>query len=139
LRLMTTDQDRIQSLIARYYAAANSKDISGVMACYAVQDPALLIYDVIPAAPFKGSEAVRQDWAGFFSAMREIHLERSDLEIISDGNLAFSHFTESVDLITNEGERVGALLRPTHVYRKRDDEWLIVHEHKSAPAANLHP
>jgi ketosteroid isomerase-like protein len=94
---------------------------------------------ILISAPFKGAEAVRQDWAGFFSAMREIHLEQSDLEIISDGNLAFSHFAESVDVITNRGERVSAVLRTTHVYRKTHGEWLIVHEHKSVPAGHLHP
>src|ERR1700674_1294538 len=106
---MTTDHDRIESLVTRYYAAANSKDIDGVMACYAVRDPSLLIYDVIPPTPFKGADAVRQDWTGFFSAMHAIHLKPSELEITSEGNLAFSVFTESVDLATNTGERIGAV------------------------------
>ena len=66
---MTSDHDRIQSLVTRYYAAANSKDIDGVMACYAVRDPSLLIYDPIPPTPFKGGDAVRQDWTGFFDAL----------------------------------------------------------------------
>ena len=51
---MTTDHDRIESLVTRCYAAANSKDINGVMACYAVRDPSLLIYDVIPPNSLQG-------------------------------------------------------------------------------------
>ena len=135
---MSTDEEQIRSLVARYYGAANTKDIDGVMACYAVREPSLLVYDVIPLTPFKGAKAVRKDWTDFFSAMREIHLERSDLEASFDGNLAFSHFTENVALTTKGGEQIHAVLRTTHVYKKIDGHWLIVHEHKSAPASNLH-
>jgi uncharacterized protein (TIGR02246 family) len=136
---MSTDNDQIRSLVAHYYAAANAKDIDGVMACYALQEPSLLVYDVVPLKPFEGANAVRKDWTDFFSAMREIHLERSDVEISSDGNLAFGHFMENVALTTNGGEQIHAILRTTHVYKKIDGHWLIVHEHKSAPASNLHP
>ena len=76
---------------------------------------------------------------GRVSSMRSIHLEPSELEITSDGNLAFSFFTECVNLTTNTGERIGVVLRTTHIYKRIDGDWLIVHEHKSAPALNLHP
>src|ERR1700680_5135083 len=116
---MSTDNDQIRSLVAHYYAAANAKDIDGVMACYALQEPSLLVYDVVPLKPFEGANAVMKDWTDFFSAMREIHLEISDVEISSDGNLAFGHFMENVALTTtNGGEQIHAILRATHVYKK---------------------
>ena len=113
--------------------------LTGFMACYALREPSLFTYGVVLLKPFEGADAVRKDWADFFSAMKEIHLERSDLEISSEGNLGFGHFMEDAAMITKGGEQIHAVLRATHVYKKIDGQWLIIHEHKSAPATNLHP
>ena len=139
LHCMSTDNDEIRSLVAHYFAAANARDIDRVMACNALREPSLFTYGVVLLKPFEGADAVRKDWADFFSAMKEIHLERRDLEISSDGNLGFGHFTENAVMTTNSGEQIHAVLRATHVYKKIDGQWLIIHEHKSAPATNLHP
>lgn len=128
----TADEQEIRSLIARYNAAANARDLPAVMTCYAAID-SLLVYDV-SHAPYKGVAAVTKDWGDFMAAMREIKLEFREIEVeVGTGEYAFAHFIERASMVTKEENQafVNDDLRATHVFKKINGQWLIVHEHKS--------
>jgi uncharacterized protein (TIGR02246 family) len=128
-----SDGEEIRSLIVRYYAAANAKDIRGVMSCYAATDD-VLVYDVYPTTPFKGTAAITKDWSDWFKAVGAIRLKYGDVEVTSSGDMALAHFAERGSFITKDGKETKLDLRTTHVYRKIGGRWLIVHEHKSMSA-----
>ena len=47
-------------------------------------------------------------------------------------DVAYAHFIERASLVPIAGARVvNDNLRTTHIYRKMNGQWLIVHEHKS--------
>ena len=126
----STDEADVRALIIRYYAAANAKDVKGVMSCYATTDD-ILVFDVVPARPFKGVDAVTKDWSDYFAAMKVIDLEPAEIEVVVAGDIAYSHFIERVMTSALGARQMKLGLRTTHVYRKISGKWLIVHEHKS--------
>jgi uncharacterized protein (TIGR02246 family) len=136
----TRDEQEIRTLIARYRTAANARDLPGVMQCYVATDD-VLVYDVADA-PFRGVEAVRRDWEQFINAMSDITLDFREIEVaISEGaDVAYAHFIERASMVPNRGARVvNDNLRTTHIYRKVNGRWLIVHEHKSKSRTSQDP
>lgn len=124
------DEADIRSLIDRYYAAANAKEVKGVMTCYVTTDD-VFMFDVAPPRPFKGVAAIMKDWSDYFAAMKVIDLEPAEIEITVAGDIAYSHFIERVMTGPPGARQIKLGLRTTHVYRKTGGKWLIVHEHKS--------
>ena len=128
----TRDEQEIRTLIARYRTAANARDLSGVMQCYAATEE-VLVYDVSDA-PFRGVDAVKRDWEQFINAMSEITLDFREIEVVvgKELDVAYAHFIERASMVPSGGARVvNDNLRTTHIYRKVNGQWLIVHEHKS--------
>ena len=66
-----------------------------------------------------------KDWADYFSAMKVIHLEPAENEIVVAGDIAYSHFIERVMTGPPGARQVRLELRTTHVYRKLIGKWLI--------------
>ena len=62
-----------------------------------------------------------------------ITVERSDLDIVADRNLAYSHCIDHVVGTDKHGEKVDLTLRVTDVYKKARGGWRVIHEHVSVP------
>jgi ketosteroid isomerase-like protein len=124
---------QIRALEDKFTKAINAKDVNGIMALY-VPGNELFVFDVIPPRQYVGWDAYKKDWTDFLGSVQgPMKTEQSDLQITSDGgDLAYSHSIQHI-AGTSNGKPFEAFLRFTHVYRKTNGKWMIVHEHVSVP------
>jgi len=125
------DKAQIAALEKRFAAAFNAKDVAKIMTVYARNG--LFVYDVTPPREYVGWEAYRKNWEGFFKEgfPGPIKFSISDLAITTDGNMAYSHSTQTIEAPGNAVPKL--VVRATDVYRKTGGRWQIVHEHISVP------
>ena len=68
-----------------------------------------------------------------FDAGPPLGYEVRDLGITLDGDVAFTHSFNRVRGTMKNGNSVGSWVRVTLCFRKIDGNWLIAHDHISAP------
>jgi uncharacterized protein (TIGR02246 family) len=127
------DEAEIKALEQRIVDAAKARDVDAVVKNY-VDDDSLLVFDVLPPRQYVGAEAFHKDWQGFLDGFDgPITFENSDMEVVSDGKLAYAHCIAHVAGKGKDGNPIDMTLRLTDVLRKVKGKWLIVHEHVSVP------
>ena len=57
----------------------------------------------------------------------------SDLDVVADRNLAYSHSIQHVAGTDKQGKKLDLTVRVTDVYKKAHGRWQIIHEHVSVP------
>jgi uncharacterized protein (TIGR02246 family) len=128
-----TSKAEIQALEDQFATAFNAKDLDGVMKVYAPGDN-LFVFDVTPPRQHVGWDDYRKDWQSFLGTFKgPIKATIGDLDIVADGNMAYSHSVQHVTGTDMKGKPVEFVVRVTDVYRKIKGAWLIVHEHVSVP------
>jgi ketosteroid isomerase-like protein len=95
----------------------------------------LFVFDVVPPRQYVGARAYRKDWEDFFASFSGPveTFEINDLNVVTNGNLGFSHSIQRVVFTDKDGKKTDITFRLTDVYRKVNGKWLIVHEHVSVP------
>jgi ketosteroid isomerase-like protein len=127
------DKADLEALEKRVAAGIEAKDADAVMANYIPGD-SLVVFDLIPPRQYTGNDAYKKDWAGVFSGCADSpKFEVSDLDITTDGKLAFSHSIQHFTCTDAKGNKLDMTMRATDAYRKIKGKWVIVHEHLSAP------
>ncbi len=128
------DKGQIQALEEQAAAAFAAKDVDKIMQFFAPGDD-LFVFDVIPPRQYVGAAAYRKDFEDFFAtaAAGPITNEVSDLDITTDGKLAFAHYTSHMVTSDKSGKKFEMVLRTTDCLKKIKGKWLIVHEHNSVP------
>lgn len=123
----------IKALVDRYVEAVKAKDIAAIMKAY-VPDETLLVFDTFLPRQYVGAAAYRKDWQDFLDSFNgPISVEVTDLEIVADQMLAYSHDIERWTGTDKQGRKVDITARVTDVYKKIKGHWLVVHEHNSFP------
>ncbi|TCO62957.1 YybH family protein [Actinocrispum wychmicini] len=123
---MTTDEDRIRSLVERWTAAVHAGDLPGVLADHTDD---IVMFDVPPARP-RGIDAYRETWPSFFEwQARGAVFEVDTLEITAGDDVAFAHALLRCGL----PDQLGEPLRLTLGLRKEHGRWVVAHEHHSFP------
>jgi ketosteroid isomerase-like protein len=93
-----------------------------------------VVFDVVPPRQYVGAKAYRKDWADYLGSFNgALKFEISDLSVMADGTMGFSHSIQHVSGTDTKGQAVDLTVRVTDVYRKIKGNWLIVHEHVSVP------
>lgn len=127
------DRADIRALEERFVAAFKAKDPDAIMKVYA-PGQTLLVFDVVPPRQYVGAAAYRKDWQTLFDSLDgPITVELTDLDIITDRNLAYSHSIQHVAGTDKQGKKLDLTVRVTDVYKKAQGRWLIIHEHVSVP------
>ena len=92
------------------------------------------MFDVPPPFQSEGLEAYRKTWDLFFSTMADPPtFDFSDVRVTVGTDLAFA--TAHGKCLSREKDGVAEVhFRLTMCFEKRDDAWVIVHEHHSEPA-----
>jgi uncharacterized protein (TIGR02246 family) len=130
----TDDEQAIRALVQRVAAAIRAKDVPMIMSVY-VPDESLLVFDVTPPLQYVGAKAYRKDWEDFFAAFPgPVEFEVSELSVTTEGTLGFSHEIDHWVVTDAAGKKITLAIRVTDVYRKRNGQWFIIHEHNSVPA-----
>jgi ketosteroid isomerase-like protein len=113
------------------YRALCGGDVEPWAAIWSTRDPVSLFG---AAGSASGIEEVRrvQDWvAGHFAGLVD---EKQELIAAGAcGDLAYTVAFEHKTVDTPAGERATYTLRTTHVFRREDGEWRIVHRHGDRP------
>jgi len=123
----------IRALEDRFVAAFNAKDVDAIMKVYA-PDQTLVVFDVVPPRQYVGAAAYRKDWQAFLGSFDgPITVELTDLDVVADRNLAYSHSIQRVAGTDKHGKKLDLTVRVTDVYKKARGRWHIIHEHVSVP------
>ncbi len=125
-------RQRVEDLVK----AIGAKDIDGVMSLYA---PSIVSFDIVPPLRYVGAGGKRRAWQEVFAAYPgPIDYEVRDLNVTTDGELAFVHSANHVKGTLAGGHITDVWLRWTACFRRIDGVWLVVHDHVSVPADLAH-
>ena len=123
---------RVRERVEDLARAIHAKDIDGVMSLYA---PNLVSFDIHAPLLYVGAERKRRFWEGAFAAYSgPIIYEFHDLNVTTDGDLAFVHSVAHMKGTLANGQTKDMWVRWTACFRRIDGEWRIVHDHVSVPA-----
>jgi ketosteroid isomerase-like protein len=127
----TTPEAAIRAELEDWASAVRAKDIGRIVAHYA---PDIVAYDAIVALQFKGVDAYRKHWETCMTMCSGPMLfELHELQIAAGEDLAFAHALNRCGGTGPDGKEMSGWMRMTACYRRRNGEWLVVHEHFSAP------
>lgn len=125
------DTMQIRRIIAARAVAVNAGDVDGIVADV---DDDVVIYELVPPLRSRGVDASRRravEWLGTYKDGP--HWEDGKIEIVADGDVAFSHSLNHVTGLAKSGAQVDMWFRTTLGWRRRDGRWRIVHDHNSVP------
>ncbi|MEM1253527.1 MAG: nuclear transport factor 2 family protein [Cyanobacteria bacterium P01_H01_bin.21] len=129
------DNALFKQLTDQSYAAWNTLNPDAVAKFY-LNDPDIVIYDATPLK-YKG-------WSDFKSGI-QTHLfdklsrfqlsANNDLETNRHGDIVVTTFTYHLSAASKTGGAIEAEGRQTDLWQQHNGEWLIIHEHTSAPVS----
>jgi ketosteroid isomerase-like protein len=114
--------------------AIHDGDVEPRLALWSHHDPVTLYGVVLTGSGWEQLSADFATVASWFSGSRKY-----DYEVVAagaSGDLAYTVGYEH-NVVTTRGELRTYTLRVTHVYRREDGEWKIVHRHADTPPADI--
>ena len=128
----TVAEALIRQRVEDWANSIHAKDIDGVMSLYA---PNVVSFDVGAPLRYVGAERKRTAWEEVFAAYTgPMTYEVRDLNVTTDGDLAFVHSVNHVKGTLASGHTQELWVRWTACFRRIDGVWRIVHDHVSVPA-----
>ena len=124
------DEGQIRECLNEWTRALRAKDLDALMALYARDT---IAFDLMPPSEVEANR-YRQNFEQWFAMMPgPIEYEIHDLRITTGGDVAFSHNLGHVKATRTNGEKADYWVRATVGFRKRNGQWLVVHDHVSMP------
>jgi len=112
--------------------AWSTLDTSKVAPYYAA-GPGHVYYDISPVK-YNGWEEYAAGVTTMANDLKSLTLTlNDDAEVHSQGDLAWATATVKGDLVHKSGKRDMSTFRWTVIWQNHDGEWIIVHDHFSAP------
>jgi ketosteroid isomerase-like protein len=110
--------------------AMHNGEVEPRLALWSRHDPVTLFGAVLTGSGWEQLEKQFTTVASWFSDSRKY-----DVEVVAAGASADLAYTVGYEhnVVTRGGEQRTYTLRVTHVYRREDGEWKIVHRHADAP------
>lgn len=130
---MTTNSNEaaVRACLDEWLDASRTMNLEALRTCYA---PDMVSYDCHSAFQFRGIDAYSKHLEMCFSHMvAPATIEVHELSITADDHVAFCHMTMHCSCTSKSGSKHSSWLRSTACLRKIDGQWLIVHDHCSAP------
>lgn len=125
------DETAIRRRVESWLKAARAGDLEAIMAHYA---PEVIAYDAIAQLQFRGAEAYRRHWQACLEMCPGTPVfEMHDLHVTAAADVAFCHFLVRCGARDEQGQERVSWMRATTCFREIDGQWMIVHEHFSAP------
>ena len=98
-----SNQAEIRRLMDNWAEAIRSKDVNEVMSQYA---PDIEAFDLAPPLQYRGADAYRKNWEGWFPTFRgSIGYEIRDLTISASDDIAFCHSFNRITGTRTDNER----------------------------------
>lgn len=125
------NQQAVRARLDQWLQASRDTDIDAIMACYV---PGAVSYDCHSAFQFRDLESHRRHLAACFPHMvGPMTLEMHELSVETSDNIAFCHATMRCGCKSVSGTEHWSWMRSTVCLKKVGGEWLIAHDHCSAP------
>lgn len=127
-----TAEAEIREVVDQWLEAVLAGDVDGIVSHYARD---ILAFDAVSQLQFKGVDAYRTHWEACLAMcpsdtmIFEIH----DLNVVAGDDVAFATALTRCGGADENAEEKAGWLRMTVGYRRRNERWMIVHEHFSAP------
>jgi uncharacterized protein (TIGR02246 family) len=129
---MTTDEQEIRHLIARWAKAVRDEDRAAIRADHAED---VLMFDVPPPFQSRGLSAYMETWETFFSyAEKPVAFDFTEIEVVAGPEVAFATAVGHCVTTDAQGRREPLDFRLTMGLQKKNGHWQIRHEHHSLPA-----
>lgn len=126
--------DRPEQILASYADAAYKRDVDAMLALY---HPQVTVYDMWETWLYDGREAWRSMVEGWFAGLGDerVQVLFEDVRSTVSADLALVHALTTYAGLSAEGQSLRAMNnRLSLTLVREDDQWLILHEHSSAPA-----
>lgn len=124
-------QAEIRSVLDSWAQASRDKNVDGIISHYAND---IVAFDAIGPLRFVGREAYKAHWAFCMTmcpgpTLYEIHQPT----ILLSGEMAVAYYLFHCGGTNEQGVMESSWMRVTQCLQKFGGQWLIVHEHFSAP------
>jgi ketosteroid isomerase-like protein len=130
----TKDEVAIRDLVESWASAVRRKDLGAILRNHS---PNILMFDVPPPLESKGIDAYKKTWDLFFSWARDpVVYDIGEMSIIAGDDVAFVTALMRCAGTEVNGQDIELDFRLTIGLRKIANEWIVVHEHHSIPAAS---
>ena len=128
-----TDDATFRKLIDGYCAAWSSKDPANAAKFYA-KDDGLVFYDVEPFSYSGWKEYDAGVRKNILDGMGSVSLTAGkELKVTRRGNIAWTTVPMHLMAKTKDGKSLDSPIRYTGIWEKKGKDWVLVHEHLSAP------
>ncbi|MFC0431459.1 nuclear transport factor 2 family protein [Kutzneria buriramensis] len=120
-----------EEIIKDRVRAVTEKDAQALAAPHAED---VVLFDVLGPLHAKGNDAEDErvrSWLGGYDG--PIDYEITDLRVVSGDDVAFAHYLVHLAGTLHSGGIVDMWTRATVCFERRDGDWVITHEHNSAP------
>ena len=137
---LTEDIESLQSRINDYSEAwtttEGQPDWSKIEKLYAEED--LLHYDAVTPHSFANVSEMKTAFAQMQSTlkMKSLSLKaRDDLNVFRRGDLVWTTVLHDIIALLENGKELKFVQRQTGIWEQRDGNWVMIHEHLSAPSS----
>lgn len=127
------DRELIIELKEKLNRSIRNKDVAGTISVFADRS---VMFVLAPPLRFEtgvnapGADGL-EDWFSTFES--QIELIFTHIEIVFDGNVAFTHCLENMKGKRTDGTYTDLWYRETLGLQKIDGQWKITHQHQSVP------
>jgi ketosteroid isomerase-like protein len=118
-------------------AAMGSGDPQPYTDCWAHTDDVTLFGAWGPIE--QGYDRLQETFRWVGSRFKAGELRPEDVVAFESGDLAYTVGFERGEVVVDSGARQPMTIRVTHIYRRIDDVWRLVHRHADFPPADQRP
>ena len=127
------NESQIRQLMEDWAKAVRDNDLPAILAHH---DDHVVMYDVPEPFQSVGLEAYRKTWDTFYAWVQNLGIfDIQELHITAGEEVAFCFAAMRCAGISPAGEKEMLHFRLTAGLKKINDQWTILHEHHSIPAA----
>jgi ketosteroid isomerase-like protein len=133
---LTSLQTRINQYCAAWTTQAGEPDWSTIEQLYANED--LLHYDAVTPHSFANVAGMKEAFAQMKKGLRLTSLElkaRKNLNVFRRGDIVWTTVLQDIIAKTEDGKELKFVQRQTGIWEERNNNWIIIHEHLSAPSS----
>jgi uncharacterized protein (TIGR02246 family) len=126
----TANEVHLLEMLQAWARSVRARDLEGIMAHHAHD---VVMFDVPPPVKLQGIDEYRNSWQSFLEWLGDSGVfDVGDVRVIAGDDVAWCHaLVRCVGSTANEE----LLVRLTVGFRKIDNQWTVIHEHHSVPAA----
>lgn len=132
---LSAEQSEIKDVLDDFAEAIRNGDLDEIISFYSED---LTAFDMMPPLRFEGVEKYRRiAWKECFTDAFTfpVHYEWNEMKIEVQGDLAIAYGLIHMKGKFKGGDEMEAWLRNTTCFKQVDANWLISHEHNSAPSS----